>query len=67
MDKRKLSLKKMLFLFWALTLGLFLTLFFSYTVNILNYYQEKDIEDSQVIVDSYSEKINHELGIIRCV
>ena len=64
MDKRKLSLKKMLFLFWALTLGLFLTLFFSYTVNILNYYQEKDIEDSQVIVDSYSEKINHELGSI---
>ncbi len=54
----------MLFLFWAVTLGLFFILFFSYTVTILNYYQEKDIEESQVIVDNYAEKINYELNNI---
>lgn len=61
MNKRKLSLKKMLLLFWALTVSLFLALFLSYTVNILKYYREKDVEDSQIIVDSYAEKLNHEL------
>lgn len=58
---RNISLKKMLFVFCTVTLGIFLVLFFCYTGYIVKYYRDKDIEESRNIVNSYAEKLNKDI------
>lgn len=60
MEKR-ISLKKMLFAIWIVTLGMFLVLFFCYTGYIVTYYRDRDAEESRKLENSYAEKLDGDL------
>ena len=62
MEKR-ISLKKMLFAIWIVTLGMFLVLFFCYTGYIVTYYRDRDAEESRKLANSYAEKTGRGSGI----
>ena len=60
MEKR-ISLKKMLFAIWIVTLGMFLVLFFCYTGYIVTFYRDRDAEESRKLANSYAEKLDGDL------